>query len=118
MLFPRPVIRPNVLGGGVLMVLVAMPQVFFMDPEHGATTEPVVFAQLTVPSGTSFAGQLSAQGKSKGGAKDWDTHGLRFSNIVAGGKVGVIEGTDDLSGGSGAEQASCPQPSETLVVKH
>eukprot|EP01043_Picozoa_sp_COSAG02_P084228 COSAG02_NODE_22098_length_763_cov_1.326807_1_plen_25_part_10 len=25
-----------------------------MDPTHGATTEPVVFAQLTVPTGTSF----------------------------------------------------------------
>ena len=25
--------------------------VFFMDPLHGATTEPVIFAQLTVPQG-------------------------------------------------------------------
>ena len=25
--------------------------VFFMDPLHGATTEPVIFAQLTVPAG-------------------------------------------------------------------
>ena len=89
-----------------------------MDPEHGATTEPVVFAQLTVPTGTSFYGQLSAQGKSTGGAKDWDTQGLRFSNTVAGGKVAAATGTDDLSGGPGAEQVSCPQASDTLVVKH
>jgi hypothetical protein len=88
-----------------------------MDPENGATTEPVVFAQLTLASGQTFSGQLSAQGRSKVG-KDWDAQGLRFSNAAAGGKAGVIVGTDDLSAGPGAEQLSCPQASDTLVVKH
>ena len=32
--------------------------VFFTDPDHGATAEPVIFAQLTVPAGT----QLHLQG--------------------------------------------------------
>ena len=52
--------------------------VFFMDPSHGATTEPVVFAQLTVPAGTSFSGQVSAQGRSSNGQPDWDVTGLQF----------------------------------------
>ena len=76
-----------------------------MDPEHGATGEPVVFAQLTVPSGTIFTGQLSAQGKGKGGAKDWDTRGVRFTNgVMVDGKAG--------------EQSSCPEASDSMVVQH
>jgi len=79
--------------------------VFFMDPEHGATGEPVVFAQLTVPSGTIFTGQLSAQGKGKGDAKDWDTRGVRFTNgVMVDGKAG--------------EQSSCPEASDSMVVQH
>ncbi len=54
-----------------------------MDPTHGATTEPVVFAQLTVPTGTSFSGAISAQGKSKGGREDWIETAMRFSNRAA-----------------------------------
>ena len=45
--------------------------VFFMDPMHGATTEPVVFTQLTVRAGSQFNGVISAQGKSLGGGEDW-----------------------------------------------
>ena len=60
--------------------------VFFMDPEHGATTEPVVVAQLTVPTGTSFRGTISAQGRSfgdglnGGAAEDWDVVGMTFDS--------------------------------------
>lgn len=54
--------------------------VFFMDPDHGATREPVVLAQLTVPTGTPFSGQINAQGRSAGGAEDWVATGLRFTN--------------------------------------
>lgn len=54
--------------------------VFFMDPAHGATTEPVVFAQLTVPAGTVFSGQVSAQGRSRTAGPDWDVTALTFSN--------------------------------------
>eukprot|EP01045_Picozoa_sp_COSAG04_P046640 COSAG04_NODE_17006_length_482_cov_0.926893_1_plen_135_part_10 len=57
--------------------------VFFMDPSHGATEEPVVFAQLSVPAGTRFEGSLSAQGRSVGGAEDWQANGLQVSaNVV------------------------------------
>ena len=58
----------------------ALPQ----DPEHGATTEPVVFAQLTVRSGTQFTGQISAQGRSvqHGGPlpEDWKQESIPFSS--------------------------------------
>ena len=37
---------------------------FFMDPVHGSTAATVVFAQLTVSTGTRFSGTISAQGKS------------------------------------------------------
>ena len=52
--------------------------VFFMDPEHGATTEPVVFLQLTVPTGTPFSGQLSAQGRGAVGTDDWEAKPVRI----------------------------------------
>ena len=56
--------------------------VFFMDPSHGATAEPVVFAQLTVRTGTHFTGQFNAQGRSNvNGAEDWDAVGLQFSDV-------------------------------------
>eukprot|EP01045_Picozoa_sp_COSAG04_P031571 COSAG04_NODE_5890_length_1464_cov_1.186081_1_plen_43_part_10 len=42
-----------------------------MDPEHGATTEPVTVAQITVPTGTTFQGKVSAQGRSFAG-DDWE----------------------------------------------
>lgn len=51
-----------------------------MDPTHGATTEPVVFAQLTVPAGSTFTGVISAQGKSKAGREDWTETAMSFSN--------------------------------------
>ena len=58
------------------------------DPEHGATTEPVVFAQLTVRSGTQFTGQISAQGRSvqHGGPRpdDWTQDSIPFSSATAG----------------------------------
>lgn len=52
--------------------------VFFMDPDHGATAEPVVFMQLTVRAGSGFSGQLSAQGRSANGGKDWQLVGEAF----------------------------------------
>merc|ERR1711871_1025835 len=58
--------------------------VFFMDPDHGATVEPVVVMQLTVRTGTSFTGTFSAQGRSKGSADDWEENGMSFSSSDAG----------------------------------
>ena len=61
-------------------------QVFFMDPEHGCETNsatPVVFAQLTVQSGVTFSGSISAQGKGSGGGSDWTITGMDFSNVAA-----------------------------------
>eukprot|EP01043_Picozoa_sp_COSAG02_P002436 COSAG02_NODE_56_length_43700_cov_33.650765_7_plen_1205_part_00 len=55
--------------------------VFFMDPDHGAEAEPVVFMQLTVQTGTEFSGQLSAQGRAFVG-EDWESKNLQFSNSV------------------------------------
>ena len=42
--------------------------VFFMDPLHGATTEPCVFAQLTVPAGSRFQG-ITAWGRAQPGSR-------------------------------------------------
>ena len=54
--------------------------VFFMDPNHGATTQPVVFLQLTVAQGTRFSGQLSAQGRSTGTRpQDWTKAAMLFT---------------------------------------
>ena len=53
--------------------------VFFMDPLHGATTQPCVFAQLTVRAGSRFQGRISAQGKTVGGGEDWIVVGLEFT---------------------------------------
>ena len=60
--------------------------VFFMDPEHGATAEPVVIAQLTVRSGTHFAGAANCQGRSQPDSigkavTDWEAHGMTFSDV-------------------------------------
>eukprot|EP01044_Picomonas_judraskeda_P007142 COSAG03_NODE_751_length_5994_cov_17.493130_6_plen_153_part_00 len=52
--------------------------VFFRDRDHGAEVEPVVFMQLTVPTGTQFSGQLSAQGRAFVG-EDWESRSLQFS---------------------------------------
>lgn len=54
--------------------------VFFIDPDHGATVEPVVFMQLTVRSGSTFRGQLSAQGRTVLGqaSPDWSLNGQAF----------------------------------------
>lgn len=58
--------------------------VFFMDPDHGSTGQTlsrgqltVDFLQLTVRTGSTFAGQLSAQGRSVNDAagrarEDWE----------------------------------------------
>jgi len=59
--------------------------VFYMDPDHGATIEPVIFMQLTVPAGSSFRGKLSAQGRMQlsaqvlGSGTDWTLVGEEFS---------------------------------------
>ena len=58
-----------------------------MDPEHGATTEPVTVAQITVPTGTTFQGKVSAQGRSFAG-DDWEVTGMTFSNAAGGGGGG------------------------------
>ena len=44
----------------------------------GATTEPVVFCQLTVRQGTRFDGAISAQGKTVGGGEDWVATAMTF----------------------------------------
>ncbi len=75
--------------------------VFFMDPAHGATVEPVVFAQLTVRAGTSFSGQVSAQGRSTGDNPDWDVTALAFSHSPA-----------DAAGAAGAAEALLPPAME------
>ena len=68
--------------------------VFFMDPEHGAETDgtnTVVVLQLTVPTGTSFTGSISAQGRAQGEMPDWEENSMTFSSDVgtksAGGSV-------------------------------
>ena len=50
-----------------------------MDPDHGATAEPVVFAQLTVPNGAPVSGQISAQGRSVSG-DDWIVNAMQFGS--------------------------------------
>ena len=107
--------------------------VFFMDPEHGATAEPVVFAQLTVRTGTHFTGQINAQGRSSNGAHDWDVVGLQFSDTAIGAspapapptrdrdcpnlfdpEKGMLDFTDDLSPGSIATLTCSPYPAECI----
>ena len=58
--------------------------VFFMDPDHGATTEPVVILQLTVRTGTDFTGMFSVQGRSKTHVTDWEVSGMTFSSANIG----------------------------------
>lgn len=53
-----------------------------MDPDHGAVVEPVVLAQLTVRTGTTFTGQVSCQGRSTSGP-DWEAIALQFGNDPA-----------------------------------
>ena len=64
---------------------------FFMDPVHGSTAATVVFAQLTVSTGTRFSGTISAQGKSvqvplpSGGysvVPDWVELNLAFNDLA------------------------------------
>ena len=85
--------------------------VFFMDPAHGATTEPVVFAQLTVRAGTTFSGQVSAQGRSTEGTPDWDVTALPFSNsrADAAGAADAME-MAMAAGPTGAKDAPPPPP--------
>ena len=58
--------------------------VFFMDPDHGATVEPVVVMQLTVRTGTDFTGTFSAQGRSKRANEDWEENAMSFSSADVG----------------------------------
>jgi len=88
--------------------------VFFMDPAHGATAEPVVFAQLTVRAGTSFSGQVSAQGRSSGGNPDWDVTALAFSNSPAD-AAGVANALQPPSA-EGAKDAPPPPPGGMHMV--
>lgn len=67
---------------------------FFMDPDHGAKNEPVVFAQLTVRSGSRFRGRISVQGRSVGtsgpdsiGDEDWEVSGMTFDER---GSTGIL----------------------------
>lgn len=54
--------------------------IFFMNPDHGATVEPVVFLQLTIATGTRFSGSLSAQGRAtQMGMQDWVKTGMQFN---------------------------------------
>lgn len=65
--------------------------VFFMDPDHGATTEPAVVMQLTVPTGTPFEGSFSAQGRSTrdNGANpgNWQETAMSFNSANVGQSV-------------------------------
>ncbi len=79
---------------------------FFMDPDHGARNEPVVFAQLTVPSGSRFRGRISAQGRSVGtsgpnsiGDEDWEVSGMTFDEQ---GSTGILRPLLPAGGGSAA----------------
>ena len=71
--------------------------VFYMDPDHGATNEPVVIAQLTVRTGTQFTGTFSVQGRSKNSATDWEENGMSFSSSNIGQTVSA-GGTKDQIG--------------------
>jgi hypothetical protein len=71
--------------------------VFFMDPDHGATSEPVTIAQLTVRTGTTFTGTFSAQGRSVGGVEDWVENAMSFSSANVGQAVSA-GGTKALIG--------------------
>ena len=51
-----------------------------MDPEHGCEVNPVIFAQLTVASGTIFNGVVSIQGKSVAATGDWTIMHQAFTN--------------------------------------
>lgn len=92
--------------------------VFFMDPDHGATAEPVVVLQLTVPAGTRFSGTFSAQGRSVYG-EDWEKVGITFdqdgrsgSGPVQGGRSSCPTDPDLVSTGPGtcapADVAAAP----------
>jgi len=80
--------------------------VFFMDPDHGATAEPVIFAQLTVPVGTPVQGSLSAQGRSASAAHD----GQRVDDWVVTALPFQSNAGPGAEGGSGAGDAAsdCP----------
>ena len=65
--------------------------VFFMDPDHGATVEPVVVMQLTVRTGARFTGTFSAQGRSKTGTGDWEENSMSFSSDDVGRTVNTGE---------------------------
>lgn len=54
--------------------------VFFMDPSHGATVEPITVMQLTVPQGAGVRGQFSLQGRSLHGAEDFEAFGLTYDS--------------------------------------
>ena len=64
-------------------LLVTDGAVFFMDPDHGATSEPVTILQLTVRTGSTFEGLFSAQGRSKRG-EDWEENAMHFSSATVG----------------------------------
>lgn len=62
--------------------------VFFMDPDHGATAEPVVFLQLTVRAGSVFSGQFSAQGRTTHGGPDWLKYSMEFTQNTGSASAG------------------------------
>jgi hypothetical protein len=81
---------------------------FFMDPDHGARNEPVVFAQLTVRTGSSLRGRISAQGRSVGppgagpdsiGDEDWEVAGMTFDEH---GSTGILRPLLPAAGGGTA----------------
>ena len=87
--------------------------VFFMDPDDGQPGPDAVMLQLSVPTGTQFSGQLSAQGRSSDGDKDWDVKKIVYSSSAVTG----------VSGGAGGLEAPealtvCPLASDTEIVKH
>lgn len=82
--------------------------VFFMDPDHGATSMPVVFAQLTVPTGTHFSGQISAQGRSTVGG-DWDATSIVFSDTGGQAPAQAPGSGKGGQGGRGAQSSECSE---------
>jgi len=56
-----------------------------MDPTSGPGGSAVL-AQLTIPDGATLSATISAQGRSTGGAADWQAKGVKFTAKSAGGK--------------------------------
>ena len=88
--------------------------IFFMDPDHGAEVEPVVFLQLTVATGSQFSGQASFQGRANAG-EDWEIQLLHFQlGGIGAGTTGTVTRPPPPPAGGGTRPpppAPAPAPS-------